>query len=143
MSNSERLIEVMRPAMGGLEPSVDAPMLDRMVAAIERLASDDFTCGMVAMEVTQEFVGPEGVRDAWQDWLEAYTSLEFHIHEFRDIGENVLMLVDQIAVTRHDGVEVKQPSAAVWMFRDDGRLYRVEFHLDQRAAERVAQSSQE
>jgi hypothetical protein len=40
-------------------------------------------------------------------------------------------------VTRHDAVEIEQPSAAVWKFRGD-ELYRVEFHLDRRAAERSA-----
>ena len=137
MANSERLLEVLAPAMGGLEPRIDKESIDRMVAALRPLADDDFTCGMIAMDVRQEFPGVDGIRRAWTDWLEAYTELHFRIHEFRDLGENVLMLVDQVGITRHDGVEVSQPSAAVWMFRD-GRLVRVEFHLDQKAAERVA-----
>jgi ketosteroid isomerase-like protein len=142
MSNSERLIEVMVPALGGLEPRIDAAAVDRMAAAIESIATDDFTCGMVAFDVTQEFTGTEGVKAAWRDWLEAYSELRFRIGEFREVGENVLMLVDQVGITRHDAVEVEQPSAAVWMFRD-GRLRRVEFHLDRSAAERAAQSGQE
>ena len=137
MSNSERLIEVMAPAMGGLEPRIDEGTIDRLAGAIESIATDDFTCGMMAMEVAQEFEGPDGVRAAWSDWLEAYTQLDFRIHEFRDVGENVLMLVDQVGITRHGGVEVEQASAAVWMFRDE-RLYRVEFHLDPRGGRAAA-----
>jgi hypothetical protein len=138
MPNSERVIAAMKPALGGLEPHLDKPALDRMVNAIETLATDDFSCGMIAFDVAQEFQGTEALKDAWTDWLEAYSDLQFRIHEFRDVGDNVLMLVDQVAVTRHGGVEVEQPSAAVWKFTDDGRLWRVEFHLDQRAAERSA-----
>ena len=142
MSNSERLIGALAPAMGGLEPRVDEATIDRLAGAIASIATDDFTCGMIAFDVKQEFEGPEGVKAAWNDWLEAYTRLDFRIHEFRDVGENVLMLVDQVGITRHGGVEVEQPSAAVWMFRGE-RLHRVEFHLDPRSAERIAQSGQE
>ena len=31
-----------------------------MADAIESIATDDFTCGMVAFDVTQEFTGAEG-----------------------------------------------------------------------------------
>ena len=141
MSNAQRLMEAVVPAMGGLEPRVDEATIDRLATAIESIATDDFTCGMIAMDVAQEFEGPEGVRAAWKDWLEAYSQLSFRIHEFREVGRNVLMIVDQVGTTRHGGVEVEQPSAAVWMFRD-GRLRRVEFHLDQRAAERSASAKQ-
>jgi ketosteroid isomerase-like protein len=142
MSNSERLIEAMAPALGGLEPRIDEEAIGRMADGIESIATDDFTCGMVAFDVTQEFTGAQGVKAAWGDWLEPYSELRFHIQEIREIGENVLMVVDQVGITRHDGVEVEQPSAAVWKFRD-GLLHRVEFHLDRRAAERSAQSGQE
>ena len=141
MSNSERLMEAMGRAMGSLEPRIDEEMVERMAGAIESLATDDFTCGMMALDVTQEFTGPEGVKAAWNDWLEAYSELIFKIKEVGDVGENVLMIVDQVGITRHGGVEVEQPSAAVWMFRDE-RLFRVEFHLDRRAAERAARADQ-
>jgi ketosteroid isomerase-like protein len=123
--------------MRNSEPVIDEGALDRLVSAVGHLASEDFTCGMIAMDVAQEFEGPEGVKAAWSDWIEAYSELRFRVGEITDVGENVLMLADQIALTRHGGVEVEQPSAAVWMFRD-GRLFRVEFHLDRRRAERVA-----
>ena len=38
------------------------------------------------------------------------------------------MFVRQIGTTRH-GVEMIQPSAAVWKFAD-GLIVRIEFHLD-------------
>ncbi len=53
-----------------------------------------------------------------------------------EVGENVLTLVNQVGTTRH-GVEVEQPSAAVWKFRD-GLLARVEFHLDRERARESA-----
>jgi hypothetical protein len=142
MSNLERLVEAIGPAFESMEPTIDEAVVGRLVAAVEPLASDDFTCAMIALNVTQEFEGVEGIGSAWGDWLSVYDQLRFRIESFREVGENVLMEAMQVGVTRHDAVEIEQPSAAVWKFRA-GELYRVEFHLDRRAAERSAQSGQE
>ncbi|HEX6116679.1 MAG TPA: nuclear transport factor 2 family protein [Solirubrobacterales bacterium] len=142
MSNADRLMELLAPVFGGLEPLIDGAVIDRLIAVLGPLADDDFVCAMVAFDVAREFRGLEGVKTAWSDWLEAYSELVFRIEEVREVGENVLMIVTQVGVTRHDAVEVSQPSAAVWMFRGE-RLRRVEFHLDRRAAERSAQSAHE
>jgi ketosteroid isomerase-like protein len=77
--------------------------------------------------------GPDGLREGWVDWLETFdhVRLEFESQEVH--GENVLTYVMQRGVTRHGGVEVEQPSAAVWKFRD-GAIWKIEFHLDREKA---------
>jgi ketosteroid isomerase-like protein len=142
VSNGDRLYELLAPVFGSLEPVIDEETIDAMVAALEPIATDDFVCAMVAFDVEQEFQSTDGIRAAWMDWLEAYTELRFGIEGFQDHGDNVLMNVTQTGITRHGGVEVEQPSAAVWKFRGE-LLRRLEFHLDRRAAERSAQSTQE
>ncbi len=137
MSNLERLVEAIGPAFESMEPTIDDAVISRLVAAVEPLASEDFTCAMIALNVTQEFEGIGGIGSAWGDWLSVYDQLRFRIENFHEVGENVLMEAMQVGVTRHDAVEIEQPSAAVWKFRG-GELYRVEFHLDRRAAERSA-----
>ena len=48
-----------------------------------------------------------------------------------------MLMVKQIATTHRDGVEITQPSAIVFRFAD-GRLTRLELHLDRDAALRAA-----
>jgi len=48
----------------------------------------------------------------------------------------VALFVNQIAVTKHGSVEISQPSAMLWLFRDE-LVARLEFHLDREAALRA------
>jgi ketosteroid isomerase-like protein len=142
MRNSERLIGAIADVFAGPEAVVDEGVVDRLIEAVAPLADPDFTCAMVAFDVEREFAGPEGIRAAWSDWLEAYAELRFRVEGVQDVGDNVVMTATQIGVTRHEAVTIEQPSAAVWKFRD-GRIQRVEFHLDREQARRSAQRTQE
>ena len=59
-----------------------------------------------------------------------------------DAGERVVSLVRQVGKTKTGGVDVEASAAAVWTVRD-GKLKRVEFHLDREAALRAAGLSPE
>lgn len=143
MSNAERLNGVLAEVFAEPETEVDEALIARMIDRLGPLAADEVTVEMVgAADFAATYEGIGGLREAWGDWLEAFAEVRFRIDEVRDVGANVLTEATQIGVTRHDGVEIEQPSAAVWKFRA-GELYRVEFHLDRRAAERSAQSTQE
>jgi ketosteroid isomerase-like protein len=134
VSNAERLIAALEPVFSSEEIEVDAALVDRMVAAVAGLAADDVVCVMSGgenFEATYE--GLEGLRAAWADWLEAFARIRFEIEEVQQVGENVITLGRQTGVTRHDEVEIVQPSAAVWKFAD-GVLFRIEFHLDREIA---------
>lgn len=142
MSNAERLIAVLAPVFGGGETVVDEAQVERLVAEMEPLISEDFVVVMSGAEfVERTHEGIAGLRSAWHDWLAAFERITFHIENVEEIGDNVLTLARQVGMSRH-GVEIEQPSAAVWKFRD-GRLARVEFHLDREIAMRSAQSAQE
>jgi ketosteroid isomerase-like protein len=62
-----------------------------------------------------------------------------------DAGDRVVSLVGMRGTTKTGGVEVEASAAAVWTVVE-GRLRRVEFHIDRQAALRAAgvdpQSSQ-
>ncbi len=142
MSNAERLIGVLRQVFVEAETEVDEALIARWVDQLGPLCAEDLTIAMVGnVDVTQSYEGIGGLHQAWDDWLGAFDQVRFRIDDVHESGENVLTIATQIGVTRHD-VEIEQPSAAVWKFRD-GRLYRIEFHLDRAAAERSAQSAQE
>jgi ketosteroid isomerase-like protein len=141
MSNSERLAEVLAPVFGDQETVVDEALVERMAAGVEPLISDDFVVVMSGAEgFEREDVGAAGLRDAWRDWLATFERVTFEIESIEDVGGNVLTQGRQVGVTRHGGVPIEQPSAAVWKFRGD-RLCRLEFHLDRERARRSAQES--
>jgi ketosteroid isomerase-like protein len=130
MSNAERLIAVLEPSFPTAEQEVDEALIDRIVAAIAGLADDHITGAMHGgANFTATYEGLDGLREAWRDWLETFARIRFEVEDVEEIGENVVTLARQIGTTRHGGVEIEQPSAAVWKFRD-GRLVRIEFHLD-------------
>ena len=136
MSNAEQISEVLGPIFVGGEKDVDGELIDEMVGALRPLTDPDLTCVMSGAEhVELTYEGLDGLRRAWGDWLEAFARVRFEVIDVEQVGENVVTLARQIGTTRHGGVEIEQPSAAVWKFRDDN-IVRIEFHLDrERAAE--------
>jgi ketosteroid isomerase-like protein len=131
MSNAERLGEAMARVLPGDEFEMNAGILEAIIGAFAPLVSDDFVTLMTGPDDTFERseMGTDGLRKIWMDWLDTFESVRFQIQGIEEIGENVLMLGHQLGVTRHGGVEMEQPSAVVWKFRD-GEIVRVEFHLD-------------
>ena len=113
-------------------------VLPELSAFIAELAAPEFVCAMVPIPPTPEVVypGADGLERAWRDWGATFASVRAEVDEIRESSTSIVMLVRQIAITRHDGVEVTQPSAMVWKF-DQGRVTRLEFHLDQTAALRA------
>jgi ketosteroid isomerase-like protein len=76
--------------------------------------------------------GAEGLRAAWSDWLGVFATLRLEFESLDRYGDNLITVVRQSGTSRH-GVELEQPSAAVWKFRD-GMIGQLEFHLDREAA---------
>ncbi len=129
MSNAERLMAVLAPIFGGGELDVDAALLERIGDSLNEISSDEISGAMTAdSSFTTEFQGREGLQATWADWLETFKRVRLELEEVYENGENVVTFVNQTGTTRH-GVDVEQPSAAVWKFRR-GKLVRIEFHLD-------------
>jgi ketosteroid isomerase-like protein len=109
-------------------------------AALEPLAEPDFEVVMIGPDYQPNTLGGagfDGFRDAWRDWTEAFETYSIQLDEVLEAGDKVLALVHQTGVTKTGGVEITTPAAAVWTVRD-GKVARVEFHLDQDAARRAA-----
>jgi hypothetical protein len=115
----------------------------RLRDAIADFVDPDLECVMVSPDYTGprgrlEYRGFEGFLEAWREWVEAYESYTIEIGEITPGTEGrVLTLGRQRGTTRTGGVEVSEPAAAVWAVRD-GKLIRVEFHLDPEYAKRSA-----
>lgn len=80
-----------------------------------------------------DYQGIEGFIEGWRNWLEPYTRYEVETEDFIDAGDRVVTLVNVVAVTRHDGVEVRHSPAAVSSYTD-GLLAEITFYLDREEA---------
>jgi len=130
MSNTETVIEALGDVFATETVEVDDALIERMISALTPICSEDVV--MVMLGPDDSFVatyeGADGVRTGWTDWLDSFARIRFVFEGFEEIGDNVVTWARQIGTTRY-GVEVEQPSAAVWKFRD-GKIFQIEFHLD-------------
>jgi len=138
-----RVVEQIQDALatGDVVAGLDDDQTDRQVRrAFAALAEPDFEVVMVGpayLPTRFEGSGVEGFREAWLDWTSAFESYQIEIERVIDAGKRVVSLVAMAGKTKTGGVEIEAPGAAVWTVVD-GRLRRVEFHLDREEALRSA-----
>lgn len=115
---------------------------DSLSAVREYLAAcavPDFVCIMQPIPPTPPQVhrGLEGFDAAWSDYGGAFETMRIEFEEVLESEEHIVSFGNQIATTRHGGVEISQPSALLFAF-EDGLVSRIEFHIDRDAALRAA-----
>jgi ketosteroid isomerase-like protein len=135
MSNAEPLMLALAAVFTDDEAEVDEAVVVRLAESLRPISSPKVVMEMSGSD--DSFVGVyeglDGIRAGWADWLESFERVRLRFEGFEEHGDNVITFVQQTGITRHGGVEVEQPSAAVWKFRD-GLLAQVEFHLDREKA---------
>jgi hypothetical protein len=87
----------------------------------------------VASSAETSSVGPDGFRDTWADWLQAWKSYYIYFDEVFEKGDSVVLLTRLQGVTKRDGVELQQEAAAVFRFEGD-QIVELEFNLDREDA---------
>jgi ketosteroid isomerase-like protein len=107
--------------------------------AIAKFAEPDFEVVMAGPDPAfrQTATGVEGFAESWSDWLAAFESFRIEVEELIDAGEQVVALAQLSGRTRTGSVEMEQPAAAVFTCRQ-GKVTRMEFHLDRELAFRTA-----
>ena len=112
---------------------------DELIESVSQLlranAHPDYVTLMVSESITRDYPGPEGFREAWEDWLSPYESFRAEVDEVIRLEDKLVFTVRQIVTTRHSSVEVETPSAAVWWF-EDGKVRQAAFYLDRQAGRR-------
>lgn len=84
------------------------------------------------------FVGLEGFRAGWAEWLEAWDTFTGRIEEVVDIGDGrVLVLAHALGRMPGSGFELDAPSAMLLTVHDR-LIIRIEHFLDQDQARRAA-----
>jgi ketosteroid isomerase-like protein len=137
----EHLIAALMGAMplGDLVPGGDEAARTR-AAALTKIAADDLLTVMVGSEggLTSEFHGRSGFEQAWADWLSPFDAYSSSLEEVLEAPDDRLVVIThQSARPKGTTAAIESQAAAVLQFRD-GRLTRVEFHLDPTAARRAA-----
>ena len=108
----------------------------------EERVADDFVVrflpaedGMQVME--EDYVGRDGFRTGWRNWLEPWDRYVITVEELIDVGDgSVLMMVNSRARMRGSDTEVPQSSASVFVIEDE-KIVEVRFYLDQDQARRA------
>ena len=80
-----------------------------------------------------EYAGMDGLIEGWRDWLTPWASYAVDVEDFLDAGEIVVALAVLRGETRRDRVTIEQQAAALATVVD-GKIRRLEFHLDRRDA---------
>jgi hypothetical protein len=101
--------------------------------AIGPLLTDDFHIVDVLPGVTRTYVGLEGFRQNWLDWLEPWATYRSTIDEAIDLGERVVLLIRDHARREEMDAEVEMMGAVIWTIRE-GKVARIEFHNDRAKA---------
>ena len=72
------------------------------------------------------YIGIDGFRKLWLDWLEPWATYHVRVDEVIDAGDRIVVLIRDRA-RRHDTkAEVELISGSMWEVRD-GKIVRVEF----------------
>jgi ketosteroid isomerase-like protein len=137
-----RVVEEIQKALtgGDVVAALDDTTDQRARGVFMEFAEPEFEVVMVGPEYTSaraEYNGLDGFVEAWRDWTSPFDRYEIEVEEMIDAGEHVVTLVAMTGRTRTGGAEITAPAAAVWRVLD-GRVRRVEFHLDRDAALRAA-----
>jgi uncharacterized protein len=138
-----RLVEEIQTALTAQDvvTALDEAQADTRARRIfMELAEPDLKVVMVGPDYVStqlEFNGLDGFRDAWRDWTSPFEAYRIEVEEMIDAGDRVVSLVAMTGTTRTGGAEITAPGAAVWTVVD-GRVRRVEFHIDRDLALRAA-----
>jgi ketosteroid isomerase-like protein len=132
-----RLSEIM-PLGDWVAAMADKEGTRARLDSLRELAWPDLEISMVGPGgFTGVFHGIDGFREAWDDWLRPFDSYTVEIEELRQRGDRIVALARHEATPRGTEATVEGEAAAVMTFRE-GRLERIEFNLDPKAALRAA-----
>ena len=64
------------------------------------------------------YTGPAEVSTGWRVWLSGWKFWAASATEYIPVGDRVLVFIEVHGIAKTSGVEMDQPSANVWEFRD-------------------------
>jgi hypothetical protein len=137
---SEENVEILRRLIPPEEVDVaallrDDSLFDQMRTALEPFFDPEGEAvALWEPGETRTYVGAEGLRRLWLDWLEPWASYHVHVEKLIDRGDRVVALIRDVA-RRHDtDAEVEIKAGSIWTLKDR-KVVRVEFSPREQALE--------
>jgi ketosteroid isomerase-like protein len=147
---SQENVEFVRSLQPAPETDLAATLRDDAAAAVALGALRPFVHEDVEIvgpniisreEIT--YVGLDGLRAGWLDWLAPWESYRVEIEDVIDAGDDVVVLPRDYGRRAGMAVEVGVMGGAVWTVRD-GKVARIAFYLNRNEAlEAVGLSEQD
>ena len=111
----------------------DEEIYARMRVALGELLTDDFQSAIVLPAETRMYVGLDGFRKNWLDWLEPWATYRTTIDELIDAGEHIVALLRDYGRRADMDTEIELIGATVVTFRE-GKLARWADYTDRAQA---------
>lgn len=114
----------------------------RLAEALGHVVGPAFECALRFPGAEPTFyLGLDGLRACWLDWLAPWASYRTEIEELIDAGDQVVVVGRDYARREHGAPEVRLTFAGVWTLRD-GLAIRAEFYADRAEGLAAARSGQ-
>ena len=134
---SQENVEIVRRLLGPFEQGDITPLFrDEAIAASITAASQpfftaDFECVFVRKDVGRAaYLGLDGLRAGFLDWLEPWESYQAGVEDVIDAGgDRVVVLTRDHARPTGSSAETEFIGAPVWTVRE-GKVARIEFYWD-------------
>jgi ketosteroid isomerase-like protein len=101
--------------------------------AVGHLFHADCETTLPLLGSAKTYVGIDGIRDAWLDWLVPWATYRTEIEKAIDLGDRVLLLVHDYGRREESTEEVGGEVAAIWTIRD-AKIARADFYADRTEA---------
>lgn len=141
MGSNLDTVERIHAAMIAADGSVlgDEKRRAELRALLEEVAIDDLECKMAARGGLQaDRKGAGGFIAAWEDWKSPFEDVWIEVEDVIEVRPDCIVdFVRMQGRSSRGGAEVASEGGAAWFF-EEGRLARVEFHLDREQLRKTA-----
>jgi ketosteroid isomerase-like protein len=128
---SQSNVELVRKLQPAPHTDLGQIMRDPRSDVWSRIANffhSDFECVITLLDTDKVArTGIAGLRAAWEEWLQPWTTYRTEIEEVIDAGECIVVLTREYGRRVPNAPEVEMIAAAVWTVRES-KIARVEFY---------------
>jgi ketosteroid isomerase-like protein len=108
-----------------------------VASAVEPFLEPDFTLETRMLGLRETYTGLEGLRQAWLDWLEPWSSYFDELEDTVDLGDRVMLVGHHRGKRRDSEAEVEMFAAAIYTVKD-GKVSHVVYYADRAEAYEAA-----
>jgi ketosteroid isomerase-like protein len=135
---SQENVEIVRRLHPGSGTDLVALLHDEtafqaVATAVEPFLEPDFTLETRMLGLQATYTGLEGLRQAWIDWLEPWSSYFDELEDAVDLGDRVMLAGHHRGKRRDSEAEVEMFAAAIYTV-EDGKVSHVAYYADRAEA---------